>query len=120
MKHRLTCIVCPVGCAIEAETDGGRVVSVSGNGCRRGEEYAKSEITAPKRVITTTVKTRGARPVPVKTDRAVPKELVLECMREINKIRPDEKNLDIGAVVCKNILNTGADVVVTAPVRRKR
>ena len=44
----LTCIRCPMGCAIHVEMENGQVVSVTGNTCPRGAEYAKSEATAVK------------------------------------------------------------------------
>ena len=33
-KRELTCIGCPMGCALTVELDGGAVVSVRGNTCR--------------------------------------------------------------------------------------
>ena len=42
----LTCISCPLGCPLRVETDDeGRVLSVTGNTCRRGEEYGRKEVT---------------------------------------------------------------------------
>lgn len=67
----LTCIRCPMGCAIHVEMENGQVVSVTGNTCPRGAEYAKSEATAPVRTVTSTVRALGGvrrssrqRPVP--------------------------------------------------------
>ena len=60
----LTCIRCPMGCAIHVEMENGQVVSVTGNTCPRGAEYAKSEATAPVRTVTSTVRALGGvRPV---------------------------------------------------------
>ena len=42
-KRELTCIVCPVGCRITAEIDGGEL-RISGNSCKRGEVYCLSLI----------------------------------------------------------------------------
>ena len=56
----LTCISCPLGCPLRVETDeNGQVVSVTGNTCKRGEIYGRKEVTAPERVITSTVKVEG-------------------------------------------------------------
>ena len=55
----LTCIRCPMGCAIHVEMENGQVVSVTGNTCPRGAEYAKSEATAPVRTVTSTVRALG-------------------------------------------------------------
>lgn len=119
MKHELICIVCPMGCALSVETEGDKIISVSGNTCKRGEAYAKTEFTDPRRTITSTVKTKDGFIVPVKTDKTVPKDKIFECMQEINRLHPDSgANLEVGSVICKNILNTGANIITTAPVRR--
>lgn len=113
MTKNLTCIVCPMGCQISVELDESKnVLSVSGNTCKRGEFYAKTECTAPRRTITTTVAVSGGGVVPVKTDDTVPKELMMECMREINKAvaKPDAR---LGDILIENILGTGVNVVIT-------
>ena len=43
MIRTLTCIECPVGCEITAETENGEVKSVRGNSCPRGRMYAEFE-----------------------------------------------------------------------------
>ena len=72
----LTCINCPVGCSLKVEMDGSHVTCVSGNTCRRGEVYARKEVTNPTRIVTTTVKvvngTSGT--VSVKPKEDIPKE----------------------------------------------
>ena len=112
MIRELTCIVCPKGCQLKVELEGKTVVSVTGHTCKRGEAYAQAECTAPMRTITTTAAVVGGGVVPVKTDRTIPKELMFECMAEINKARvsPDAK---LGDVVIENVLGTGANVVTT-------
>lgn len=85
MKRTLTCIVCPLGCQLEVELDGKRVVSVSGNTCARGKTYAETECTAPMRTVTSTVKCEDGGLVAVKTDRPIPRERVADCMRIINR-----------------------------------
>ena len=41
MKREMICVSCPIGCALSVELDGdGKVLSVSGNTCKRGEKYA--------------------------------------------------------------------------------
>ena len=46
----LTCISCPLGCPLKVETDNeGKVLSVTGNTCKRGEDYGRKEVTAPTR-----------------------------------------------------------------------
>ena len=116
MTRELTCIVCPKGCQLKVELEGKTVVSVSGQTCKRGEAYAQAECTAPMRTITTTAAVAGGGVVPVKTDRTIPKELMFDCMVEINKVRvPADAKL--GDVVIENVLGTGANVVTTRNVQ---
>ena len=116
MTKNLTCIVCPMGCSLSVELDENKnVISVSGHTCKRGEAYAYTECTAPRRTITTTVAVRGGGVAPVKTDNTVPKELIFECMKEINRIAVEPDGL-LGDVVIENILGTGVNVVLTRNV----
>lgn len=118
MKQELICITCPMGCPLTVETDNGEVLSVSGNTCPRGEIYAKNEIINPLRVVTSTVKTTNGKLLSVKTDKAIPKNLMNKCMEIINSLHPkSNKDLTVGTVLCKNVLGTDANIVLTAPVR---
>lgn len=114
MKRNLTCIVCPLGCEIEAELDNGRVISVAGNSCKRGAEYAKNECTNPQRTVTSTVKCKNGALVPVKTDRTIPKSRVAECMAIINAASPDLP-ISIGDVIIENVF--GSNIVATANMK---
>jgi CxxC motif-containing protein len=109
----LTCIVCPKGCPMQVTMDGKEILKIEGFTCPRGKQYAIDECTHPMRTITSTARTENGEVVPVKTDRTVPKELMFDCMKEINKavVKLPAK---IGDVVVENILGTGANVVVTA------
>ena len=116
MVRELTCIVCPKGCQLKVELDGKKVVSITGHTCKRGQVYAETEFTAPMRTLTTTAPVIGGGVVPVKTDKTVPKELLFDCMKEVNKARvPSDAKL--GDVVIENILGTGANVVTTRNVK---
>ena len=83
MTKELTCIVCPIGCHLQAELDeNGRVTAVSGNTCPRGKAYAETELTHPTRTLTTTVtvKNRKGCMLPVKTAGPISKEKLFEAM----------------------------------------
>ena len=113
MTRELTCIVCPKGCQLTVTLDEDKnVVKVEGFTCKRGDVYARAECTAPMRTLTTTVAKKGGGVVPVKTDRTVPKELMFECMKEINAAQVDA-DAPIGTIVIENILGTGANVITT-------
>ena len=116
MTRDLTCIVCPKGCQLKVELEDKKVISVEGYTCKRGLAYAEAECTAPMRTLTTTAPVEGGGVVPVKTDRTVPTELLVECMAVVNKTRvPADARL--GDIVVENILGTGANVVTTRNVK---
>jgi len=110
-----TCIVCPVGCLMTITLEDGKVTSVTGNACKRGPAYAVDECTAPKRMLTTTVRAdiNGVRVlVPVKTASAIPKEKLFEAMDALNSIVLTGR-VARGDVVIADLLGTGIDVVAT-------
>lgn len=118
MENRnLTCIGCPLGCMITVAMENGQILSVSGNTCKRGEDYAREEVTAPRRIVTSTVSVRGGiRPVvSVKTSPAIPKEAIAACMDAIRKIRVNAP-VRIGDVLLKDAAGSGSDILATANI----
>jgi len=118
-NHEMICIVCPTGChLIVTETIDG--INVEGALCKRGEVYGVKELTNPTRIVTSTVKIIGAELVriPVRTASDIPKELILKCMVEINKVVLHAP-VKMGDVVIKNILNTGIDLITSRSMKKK-
>ena len=112
----LTCIVCPRGCTLTVTLDSALenpVVSVEGQGCKRGVDYATAECTHPTRVLTTTAPTVDGGVVPCKTDRAIPRELLFEAMKAVNSLSAPAV-VRIGDILLENLLDTGANIVATA------
>ena len=102
----LICIVCPKGCHLKVDEENG--YSVTGNACPRGAEYGKKELTAPTRVITSTVKVSGglyAR-CPVKTAAPIPKGLIFEAMKLLDNVEL-QAPVRVGDVVIEDICGTG-------------
>jgi len=119
---RLVCVQCPLGCKISVElSDTNRILSIVGNRCPRGEEYARDELENPKRVLTTSVRVlNGEYPlVSVKTNKPVPKNLVPELMKTIRNLKV-EAPIECGSVLVEDVLGTGADLVATRTVRRAK
>lgn len=118
-KKELVCIRCPLGCRLLVDVEKDGTLSVSGNGCMRGEEYAKKELTAPTRMVTTTVRVKnGNRPVvPVKTAGDIPKEKIMDCIARLKEIEL-KAPVRQGAVVVQNIEGTGVDIITTGAVLR--
>ena len=110
---KMICINCPRGCEMDVTVDGANV-SVTGNSCPKGEEYAKAEVTNPPRMVTGLVKVAGARrPLPVKTRRAIPKGKIAEVTNLLanTTVLPPKR---IGDVILEDVCGTGVDVVATA------
>ena len=110
---KLICINCPKGCEMDVEAVGGDV-KVSGNGCPKGEAYAKAEVTNPTRMVTGLVRLAGTRrPLPVKTKVAIPKARIADVTNLLanTTVLPPKR---IGDVIIENVCGTGVDVVATA------
>ena len=115
MKRDMICVSCPIGCALSVELDDkGKVLSVSGNTCKRGEKYAIDECTNPVRMLTSTIRVNGgALPVvPVKTSKPIPKGKMFDCMAAINNEVVDAP-IKLGDVLISNVCDTGVDIVAT-------
>ncbi len=119
-ETQMTCIICPVGCALKVTLDdNGKFVSVKGNRCPKGEIYAKDEVEDPKRVLTSSVKVvNGKMPlVSVKTDRSIPKRLIGEAMKAIKSTSVDAP-VKVEDIIIENFLNTGANLIATRSVEK--
>lgn len=110
------CIGCPRGCLLRVEEENGEF-TVSGNSCENGRKFAISEMTEPKRMICSTVKTVFADvPVlPVRVSADIPKDRIFDVMREINSVTLD-KRISGGDAVIENVLGLGVDVISTSNV----
>jgi len=120
-NKRYVCIICPNSCEIDVEYSGNEIKKISGQTCKRGDEYVRKELIAPERGITTSVPIRGgAIPlVSVRSSKAFSKELLPQVMQEISKARADAP-VKMGDILIKNVLGTGADIIATKNVPRKQ
>ena len=116
MTKEITCVICPRGCTVKVETDGDRILSITGNACPRGAVYAKNEVTNPLRTLTTTMRTKSGEFVPVKTADPVPKAKLFDYMKEINRTIV-KTPVEIGDILIYNIGGSGANVVATKSVK---
>lgn len=114
MNRKLTCIECPLSCALFVDIEDCRVVKVSGNKCPKGETYAVSEIENPLRVLTSCVLTQklSLKMVPVRTNKPIPKNKLNEAMAEVKKIKID-KDVSVGEILIENLLGLGVNLVAT-------
>lgn len=79
-KRELTCIGCPLGCSITVTMENAEILDVTGNTCKRGDAYARKEVTHPTRIVTSTVRVSGGTipMVSCKTKEDIPKEKILQ------------------------------------------
>ncbi len=117
--RNLTCISCPMGCPITVEMDGDEVVSVTGNTCKRGDVYARKEVTNPTRIVTSTVRVIGGKAdmVSVKTKEDIPKGKIFDCVKALKGVEV-EAPVRIGDVIVPDVAGTGVDIVATRNVAR--
>lgn len=118
----LVCIVCPNGCRLQIDCADGVPVkdSIRGNKCRRGAAYAWSEVTAPMRMVTTTVRCTvpGTPVLPVRLSAEIPKDRVRDAMAAASAVRVT-KNTHRGDIVKRNLAGLGVDLIATGGTRRK-
>ena len=111
---KLICITCPVGCALDVTHDGETILNVEGNACKRGIDYAKQELTDPRRMVTTTVRVKGGlHPLlPVYTSAPIPKPRIFDLLREIRQVEI-EAPVTMGHVILSNVVDTDVNVLAS-------
>ncbi len=111
----LICITCPRGCHLKVDEENG--YEVTGNACPRGKEYGFNEVTNPKRVVTSTVRTNSMEypRCPVKTNGAIPKEKMFEAMKLLDGIVLPVP-VYCGDKVVSDLFGTGIDFVATKDI----
>lgn len=116
-KRELTCINCPLGCALTVTLEDGLVVSVEGNTCPRGAAYGEKEVTNPTRIVTSTVRLEGGKRSVVsgKTKEDIPKGSIFAITDALKNAKATAP-VHIGDVLVKDIAGTGVDFVATSAV----
>lgn len=109
MTKDVICIECPMGCSISVETDGSRIVSSKGFGCKRGRIYAEQEVIRPMRILTTTLRTEDGRMIAVKSAAPIDRDELLRVMEELCDYHPSTP-IALGQVLIKD-LRDGVDLI---------
>ncbi len=115
--RELICIGCPLGCQLKVGLEDGQVASVSGNTCKRGDAYARKEVTNPTRIVTSSVIVEGGSlaAVSVKTREDIPKGKIFEIMKALKGVKV-QAPVHIGDVILGDAAGTGVDIVATKNV----
>lgn len=116
----LICIGCPMGCNLEVQIEGDKVVKVTGNMCPRGKAYAEKECTNPTRIVTSSVVVEGGEVdvVSVKTEADIPKGKIFDCVKALKGVVV-KAPVNIGDVVVENVEGTGVNIIATKKVEAK-
>jgi CxxC motif-containing protein len=102
-----------MGCLVNVTMEGEEIKKIEGFVCKKGEEYAKDEVTNPTRMVTAVLSVEGSRePLSVKTRQFIPKEKIFDCLGEIYSSKV-ALPVSIGDVIVKDVCNTGVDVIAT-------
>lgn len=119
-KRSLTCIGCPLGCAVSVELEDRQIINVAGNTCKRGDDYARKEVTRPMRIVTSTVSVKGGDipVVSVKTEHDIPKEKIMDIMKCLASLCVPAP-IHIGDIILENAAQTGVNIVATKDVAVK-
>lgn len=119
-KKELICIGCPLGCRLLVTIEDDQSMTVTGNTCPRGEQYAKKELTNPTRIVTTSLPVLDGHLMQVscKTASDIPKGKIKDCMKAIKNVKVNAP-IKIGDVLVVNVADTGVDLVATKNIMRK-
>jgi CxxC motif-containing protein len=110
---KLICVNCPKGCELEITKEGDTFVKVNA-GCKRGENYARQELTDPRRMIASTVRVKGGiHPlIPVTTSEPFPKPRIHELLAELRKVEI-EAPVVMGEAILPSVLGTDIDIIAS-------
>ena len=103
-----------MGCSLTVTQADDGTITVTGNTCKRGATYGITEMTAPKRVVTSIVKVDNREDtfVSVKSAAPITKSKMFEAM-DIIRAAKISAPVKIGDVVIKNILGE-TDIIATS------
>ncbi|MDX2494790.1 MAG: DUF1667 domain-containing protein [Desulfuromusa sp.] len=103
-----------MGCPLELNIVDGEIREITGNECKRGEDYARQEYIDPRRMISTTVSCNsGLWPrLPVKTAEAVPKDKIIAVARALHSLKI-EAPVQMGQAILDDVAETGIAVIAT-------
>jgi CxxC motif-containing protein len=112
-ESTIICILCPKGCRAILR-DRGEEIENPEKLCKRGIGYVREERREPKRLLTTTVKTKDSRLklFPVRTSGPVPKGILPDCMKAIADLAV-KPPIRCGEVIVSNLLHSGQDLIAS-------
>lgn len=118
-NREFICVTCPVGCTIEALVEGEHLLEAHGQACRRGIAFVEEELTAPRRMLTTTVRVRGGELplVPVRSTEPLPKGSLFDVAGLLRRVEVDAPVAE-HQLVLGDAAGTGVNIVTSRAVGR--
>jgi CxxC motif-containing protein len=112
-ETKIICVACPKGCRLRVNREG-ETFAISDQGCKRGEQYAKQEMTDPRRMVASTVQIENSQHplLPVYTAIPFPKGKIKPLLTALRRIKL-RAPVRMGQVILKNALGTGIDVLAS-------
>ena len=112
-EDNFICTVCPKGCMLNVVREDDTFVHITA-GCKRGEDYARQELTDPRRMVATTVKVKnGLHPLmPVYTSAPFPKPKIPDLLSKIRKVEVTTP-IKMGQVILTNVLGTDINILAS-------
>lgn len=85
------------------------------------DTLTKSNIYNKWGIFTTIVRIKGSNynVVPVKSSKPLNKNLWIECSKVLSRIHVGAP-IKMGDIICKNILNTGVDIICTKSINKRK
>ena len=115
-ERTIICTVCPMGCNINLKVSGDEIVSMEGNECLRGKDYARDEYFSPTRTLTSSVLIEGSNEplLPVRTEKPVPKDKIDECMKVIKETKVTAP-VEMYQIIIPDLAGTGVGLIAACP-----
>ena len=107
--REIICIACPNGCHLSVDEAS---LEVTGHTCAIGEEYGRTEVTNPTRVITSIVRMDDGRVCSVKTSSPIPKGKIFDAMDLLKPIVL-KAPVKIGDIIVADICGSGSSWIAT-------
>ncbi len=116
--EKVICVTCPKGCTLEVTREGDTIIKIE-NGCKRGHEYVKQELTDPRRMVATSVRVMGGlHPLlPVYTSAPFPKARIQELLAVLRQMEV-KTPIDMDSIILKDVLGTGIDIQASRTIKR--
>lgn len=119
MKQVSICQGCNKQCILEVEAYD-KILDITGNECSVGIDYANYDLNNQKKIFTSLVRIKGSNKfnvLPVKSSEPIDKRIWIECSKALSRIYVGPP-IKLGDIVCKNILNTGVDILSCRTITR--